>query len=331
MPNILIAETVDENVLQLDAAAKQAKVVNDPSLIPEQSESGIITFYYKPLISIEGMKKEAAFYDAILVRPKEVDAGVIANADRLKLIIRGGAGVNSIALDAAQEKNIVVENTPGLNSTATAEFTFNLLFDLVARRHIERSVIDTRRNAMKDPLEYSGVELEGKKIAIIGLGNIGKRMVVRAKAFGMEVFAYSRSKKDDVNCFQSDNLKDVLANDVDIISLHLPLCDATHGMINNDVFPLCKKGVVLLNTARPQLVDVNAFKTALEGGVLASAGIDGDYDVVKPFVDADPEGRCVITHHIADATYEAQQKITRQMLSQVFAFFNEEKYINRVV
>lgn len=332
MVNILIVESVDLNTLETLADEHGAMIEFQDEKIPDSSESEQeITFYYKPDISVEQIELESHYYDAILTRPKHISQKAIENSKHLKLIIRGGSGVNSIALNAAKAKNVVVENTPGLNSTATAEYTFNLIFSLLARRNIFLSAYDVREGKVSDPLNYAGVELEGKSIAILGLGNIGQRMVARCQAFGMEVYAYNRSKKESVACFQSDNMEEVLAKQPDLVSLHLPLVEETQHILDEKTFSWMKEGTILLNTARPQLVEVEAFRKALNSGKISCAGIDGDMDVILPFVKADPDERCIITHHIADATYEAQQKITKQMLTQAIAFFNEGEEINRVV
>lgn len=329
MTNILIAESVDIKTLENFSKENNINLFSQDEIIPTKNDE--ISIYYKPDISVEEIEEESQYYNAILTRPKEITSKAISSSDNLKLIIRGGSGVNSIALEAAKSSGVVVENTPGLNSTATAEYTFNLIFSLLARREIFRSVYDVRINNMRDPLHYCGSELEGKSIAIIGLGNIGKRMAIRCEAFGMKVFAYNRSHKDDVKCFQSQDLHEILKKQADIVSLHIPLAENTRNIIDEKEFSLMKKGTILLNTARPPLVSSQAFHNALVNEIISCAGIDGDPDVIAPFVDADPQEKCLITHHIADATFEAQQKITQQMLYQALAFFTENKEINRVV
>jgi len=301
MTRVLIAESVDEKVL----AEFQGK----------------LEFVYSPDITPQELETKIRDFDGLIVRPKPVSAKVIANAKRLKLIIRGGAGVNSIDLTACREKGIIVENTPGLNSDATAEFTVLLMLQAFAKRQVELANIRSREGNSGQPEDYMGRELKGKKLGIIGFGNIGKRVARIAEGFGMELIIHSRKTV----------LKDLLNSGCDIILLHIPLSAETTGLIGEKEFALMKNGTVIINTARPQLIDVRAFKAALESGKISSFGIDGDYDLVKPFIDADVEKKGIITHHIADSTYEAQANITRAALTQAVEFFMNGKEINHVI
>jgi D-3-phosphoglycerate dehydrogenase len=308
---VLIAESLDEKTLQ-SFSAKGVEFVYMPNLTPQDLESKIKGF------------------DGLIVRPKPVSAKVIENADMLKLIIRGGAGVNSIALAACKDKGIAVENTPGLNSDATAEFTILLMLQAFAKRQSELSATKTRAGNPGMPEAYTGFELKNKRLGLIGLGNIASRVAKIAEAFGMEVIAYTRSKKDsDVK--QVHDLHKLLHMGCDIISLHVPQSDETKNMIGTQEFACMKNATVIINTARPQLIDVIALGAALESGKVGAFAIDGDYDLVKPFIKIDSANKGIITHHIADATYEAQANITKQALSQAVAFFIEGKEINRVV
>lgn len=326
MKKILIAESVDIKFAKVMAANKNVCFYDG---LYKGGSSGDINFYYTPDITPDQIEYVIKDYDALIVRPKEVTAKAIYNADNLKLIIRGGAGVNTIAVAEAKAKNIIVENTPGKNSISTAEYAFALIMELVGKRNI---LISNSKGRLGDPGlpdDFSGFELAGKKIAIIGLGNIGMALAKRCEAFDMDVIAFSRSRKN-IGVQQYDSLHKLLEQKADIVSLNIPLTDATKNIIGEKEFSLMKKGTILINTARPALVDTKAFALALENGIIASAGIDGDYPLIKPFIEADKNNKCLITHHIADATYEAQQKITEQLLKQVFAFFEDGKVVNGV-
>ena len=311
MPKVLIAESVDIKVMQQLAASSE------------------VEFVYKPNISVAELETELAKYDGLIVRPKQVTEKAIQNAKNLKLVIRGGAGVNSIALDACRKKSVVVENTPGLNSDATAEFTFALLLQLVRRNLIAKSDAMTRAGSVENPEDYMGGELMGKKIGLIGMGNIGVRVARIAEGFGMDVMFFNRSIKK-LPYEQTTDLEEFFRHPHDIISLHIPLSADTNKFINTAHFAMMKKGTILINTARPQLVDPVALKHALNTGKISSFGIDGDYDLVEPFTKIDPDQKGIITHHIADATYEAQANITKQVMIQAIAFFEKGQEINRV-
>jgi phosphoglycerate dehydrogenase-like enzyme len=310
---ILIAESMDEEMLaQMQATTSKGK------------------FDYKPNLSVAELERELANYDGLIVRPKQVTEAAIVNAPNLRLIIRGGAGVNSIALEAAKNFSVVVENTPALNSQATAEFAFFAMMQIFCNRQIERSKYLALKNAAGTPEDFMGNELCGKKLGIVGLGNVGSRLAAMATAFRMEVFCYARTPKD-LPYKQTQDLPKLLGAGNDIISLHLPLSNATNGIIGAAEFARMKPETLLINTARPQLVNVDAFAQALENGILQSYAIDGDQDQIQPFISADPKARGICTHHIADCTFEAHSAITKQTMHQAIEFFENNKEINRVV
>lgn len=297
MYKILIAESVDERILE------------------EFQTNKNFEFTYFPNIAVDEIPREIAGYDGLFVRPKQVTDAAIRAADKLKLVIRGGAGVNTIALEVCKERGIIVANTPGLNSDATAEFTFALIMNLM--KQVMRSDIALKTGENPRPEDYMGFELKGKRLGIIGYGNIGKRVERIANAFGMEVSIFKRGL----------NLHEFLKQGHDIITLHIPLSHETKNFIGTEEFKLLQPGTILINTARPQLVEAEAFHKALAEGTLGSFGIDGDYDLVEPFFSE----QGIITHHIADATYEAQANITHQALTQFVQFFEEGLEVNRVV
>lgn len=329
MPHILIAESLDMETLQT-AAREQGWQVHLNVPTPDDDGQGDWHFSYQPHIMPDVLKMELGRYDALVVRPKEAKGEAIRAAmPRLKIIVRGGAGINSIDLEAAAECGVIVENTPGQNSVSTAEFTFALIMELAANRQIQRSASDTLRGDPDAPEHYLGRELEGQKIGIIGLGAIGQAVARRAAAFDMEVFSYSRTKKD-VPYRQFDSLNALLDAGPDIICLHAPYTPQTEKMLDKAAYNLMKKSTILINTARPQLMDAAALKYALSKGIISRFAIDGDMDLVEPFIKIDQHRKGIITHHIADATKQAQAKITRQVLAQLVAFFREGKVVNRV-
>ncbi len=312
MAKVLIAESVDVKVLD------------------EMKQGTGVEFVYRPEITVQELEQEIAGYDGLIVRPKQVTETAIRNADKLQLVIRGGAGVNSIALEACKEKKIIVENTPGLNSDATAEFTIALMLQLFRRNMINKSDEILRQRDPGPPEPFWGTELRGKKIGLVGMGNIGFRVATIAEAFGMDAIFYVREQKK-MPYEQIDNLREFLTYGHDVVSLHIPLTSQTKHFFKDAQFNLLKKGTILVNTARPQLIEVESFARALESGIISGFGIDGDYDLVEPFAKVDKEHRGIITHHIADCTVEAQANITRQALKQAIAYFEGNEIVNRVV
>ncbi len=288
-----------------------------------------IEFIYQPDISEEELEKELKNYHGVIVRPKTISAKAIIDSPHLKLIVRGGAGVNSIDLAAAKKQGVIVENTPGLNSIATAEYSFALMTELVANRHIRRSYHDVLTQKTTSPEDYFGQELAAKSIGIIGLGNIGMKMARRCTAFEMKVYGYNRSVKAGEFVF-CHSLEALLENQLDIISIHVPLNEHTQGMVNDKFYHQLKSNIVLINTARPQLMEVGAFKKALDSAILTSGAIDGDLDLIEPFIKMDTNKKCVFTHHIADATKESRQAITKKVIVQTIEFFINNNVINQV-
>lgn len=342
MPHILIAESMHEDAMRTTLASYGA-ILHEGAL-SAHSDTEDMHFYYHPTITPDALEEVLHVYDGLIVRPKTVSAKAIDNAMHLKLIIRGGAGVNAIACDKAQEKNVIVENTPGQNSIATAEFAFLTLMELLAKRPVRKAhkdVMQASENALLalKPEPYCASELYGKTLGIIGLGNIGQAMAIRARAFGMHVKTYSASFTEghiDMRVIKLD-VDPVMSveeacKDVDAVTLHAPLTDVSRGMINNAVFSTMREGTVLINTARPQLIDVDACGTHMSK--LGGLAIDGDSDVLLPFVaiaKKHPTIPALLTHHIADCTYEAQANITRQVLEQAKAYFVDDVVVNKVV
>lgn len=327
MPKILIAESLEFETLENIAKKEHLKIYKHHAneSIPDDG----FHLFYQPDISVHELEEALNAYDALVVRPKEVTAKAIKNAPNLKLIVRGGAGMNSIDLKACKEQNVTAENTPGANSVSTAEYTFALIMEVVARRQIHRADADTRTGKPEVPEDYTGRELAGKTLAIIGFGNIGEKVAKRAEAFDMNVIYNARNKKD-VPYKYFDDIHELLKQQPDIISLHAPLTLETENMIGNEEFALMKQGTILINAARPQLIEPDAFIKALHHGRIGSFAIDGDLELVEIFAHADKEWKGVITHHIADSTIEAQSKITQMILYQLLAFFRDNKIINQV-
>lgn len=318
MKKILIAESLDERILE------------------EIQANSMYQVDYQPDISSRDIEKSIVGYHALVVRPKEVSAAIIAaGVPNLSLIVRGGAGVNSIDLEAARKHNVTVLNTPGQNSVATAEFTFALIMELLACRNIHQNARDVRVGNSQGPKHYGGRELKGKSLAIMGFGNIGKYVARYANAFEMEVYACSRSLTEaqahEHNVTYAPSLEALLDMQADVIALHTPQSSETIGMINDDAFGRMKQGTILVNTARPGLIEPDSFREALANGTLGSFAIDGDPEPIAPFIEADPEQKGIITDHIADATGEAISNITRQVWLQIEAFFEQGKAINKVV
>lgn len=180
--------------------------------------------------------------DAIIVRSDKVTPEVIDAAKQLKIVVRAGAGYDSIDIAYAKQKNIVVENTPGQNSNAVAELVFGMLVYAVRNFYNGKA----------------GTELRGKKLGILAFGNVGRNVARIAKGFDMDIYAYDAycSKADIESCgVKAANSQDELFGQCDIVSLHIPATNETKGSINYSLVSKMKKGAILINTARKEIIN----------------------------------------------------------------------------
>ncbi len=215
--------------------------------------------------------------EVIIVRSKtKVDKAMIDAAPKLKYIIRGGVGVDTIDVEYAKSKNILVDNTPEASSLAVAELAFALMIALP--NHIAEADASMKQGKwLKKELERT--ELGGKTLGLVGIGRIARELAVRAKAFGMKVIAYDKYvSSSDVAAMVS--LDEVLSTS-DYISLHTPLTDETRGMMNAQAFAKMKKGAYLINTCRGPVVNTEDVVAALKDGKLGGYATDV-YDKEPP-------------------------------------------------
>ena len=222
--------------------------------------------------------------DAIILRSFKMHDMELG--DNLKCVARAGAGTNNIPIDKCSDKGVVVFNTPGANANAVVELTIAGL--LLASRKISDSIEwakglkgegdNVGALVEKGKSAFGGPEILGKKLAVAGLGAIGAKVAVIAQALGMEVTGYDPFISDDAqkalgNVEIKTELKD-LVSDCDYITMHMPLNDATRGIVGKELFGAMKKGTRLLNFSRGELVDAKALKKAIDDGIIASYVVD---------------------------------------------------------
>ena len=259
--------------------------------------------------------------DIIMLSNQPLSAEIINACPKLKMLSVAFTGVDHVALDACRARNILVCNAAGYSTNAVAELTFGLAISVI--RNIVPCDARCRRAGTKDGLV--GFELFGKTFGVVGTGAIGARVAKIAAAFGCRVLAYSRTAKQelvDVGV-QYVSLDELLAQS-DFVSLHVPLTDATRGLINAAAIAKMKQGAVLLNTARGPVVDSAALAEALNAGKLAGAGIDV-FEGEPPIAENHPlcsAKNTVLTPHVAFASREALE--TRADI----VFANIEKWLN---
>ena len=283
-------------------------------------------------VGVPAAELRAALADAdgLLVRSAtKVTAELLAGADRLKVIGRAGAGVDNIDLPAATRRGILVMNTPGGNTVAACELTMAMMLAL-ARRLPQLSA---RVKAGEWPKKgASGIELQGKKLGIIGLGRIGSEVARRALAFGMEVLAFDpfvtpeSARRLEVKVLPLDDL--LAASDV--ITLHTPHNQETHGLLDAAALAKMKDGVLLINCARGGLIDEAALADALRSGKVAGCALD-------VFVQEPPKDcpllafdQVIATPHVGATTLEAQAGVAIEIAHQVVAYLRGEPPRNAV-
>ncbi len=260
--------------------------------------------------SPEELSKLAVDADAIIVRSaSSVTAQTIAKAGKLKAVGRAGVGVDNIDVSAATDRGIIVMNTPGGNTIATAELTFTHL--LCSARPIPQANA-SMKGGKWDKKAFQGAELCKKTLGVLGLGRIGSEVAKRAKAFEMTVFAYDpyltaeRARDLGVRKVELDEL----LKEADFITVHMPKTDATKHMLDADAFAKMKTGVRILNCARGGLIDEAALAAALESGKVAAAGLDVFEDEPLPAESAlRGYDRVVMTPHLGASTVEAQENV----------------------
>lgn len=260
--------------------------------------------------SPEELKSLAADVDAIVVRSaSRITAEIIEAAPRLKVVGRAGVGVDNIDLDAATEKGVIVMNTPGGNTIATAELTFTHL--LCSARPIPQANA-SMKSGKWDKKAFSGTELYQKTLTVLGFGRIGSEVAKRAKAFGMIVLAYDPFLTDaraEQLGVEKVELDEAFAR-ADFITMHMPKTETTANMINAGAFAKMKDGVRILNCARGGLINEKDLVQAMRDGKVAAAGLD--VFVTEP-VPEDSElltfDRLVMTPHLGASTAEAQENV----------------------
>lgn len=244
---------------------------------------------------------------------------VLSSNPNLHMIANYAVGHNNVDVAAARELGIIITNTPGVLTDATADLAMALIL-AVTRRVVEG--VDEIRNTHRcewEPLKLLGMSLQGKRLGIIGLGRIGRAVAERARAFGMEV----------AWCGRGEALDELLATS-DVVSIHAPLTDETHRLIDAAALAKMKRGSYLINTARGRIVDENALCDALESGHLRGAGLDvfEDEPRVNPRLLQMPH--VVAVPHIGSATDEARTAMARIAAEDVARFLRGEKPVNVV-
>ena len=271
--------------------------------------------------------------DIALTNKTILDAKVLDACPDLKLICVLATGYNVVDCADTKRRGIPVCNVPAYGTDAVAQFTFALLLELCHQvGHHSMAVHDGRWCSNRDFCFWDTPQLElaGKTMGIIGFGRIGRAVGKIAKAMGMQVIAYNRSRCPEGEAIGTYVDLETLLKTADVISLHCPLTEENAGLINQDTLSMMKDGVILLNTARGPLLDEKAVSDALSSGKLRGAAVD----VVskEPMERSNPlltAPNCIITPHMAWAPTESRQRILNITANSIAAFL-DGKPINTV-
>ena len=262
-------------------------------------------------------------YDVLVVRSATkvnksiIDAAVATR--KLKLVIRGGVGVDNIDVEYAESKGIAVRNTPNSSSTSVAELVLAHIFTLA--RFLHNSNITMREGKWNKKI-YKGIEVAGKTLGIIGFGRIGRETAKRAEALGMKVVYYdSMGPMKEYKNFKYVQKEKLLAR-ADFISLHVPQGPGGKAIIGEDEIAMMKDGAYLINCARGGVVDEGSLIKALDSGKLSGAAMDVFAEEPAKNNPLCLHEKVSCTPHIGGSTIEAQERIGEEIIGIVKEFYN---------
>lgn len=277
-----------------------------------------IELIYKPDVAFEQLKGDLRDTHVLVSRSEtDVDRRLIDAAPQLKIVARAAVGVGNIDLEYATEKGILVMNTPGKNTNSAAELSLGLMLAMLRR-------IPEAQNTVKaggwDRHRFSGYELRGKNIGIVGLGNVGHRVARFCQSFDAIVYAYDPYISSSVftknNVIPISSLEE-LATLADILTLHVPKNKETSGMIDRPILRALGARGYLVNAARGGIVDEKDLLWALNEGVIAGAAIDTFDQEPKPLPELVQHPQVWCTPHIGASTEEAQIAIGQTVVDQI--------------
>lgn len=277
------------------------------------------------------LKKIIGNYDAIITRSgTTVDADLLENPGKLKIIGRAGVGLDNVDIETASMKGIIVMNAPTGNTLAACELTMGMMLSVV--RKIPAANQSTKAGEW-DRKRFMGVQLYKKTLAIVGLGRIGSNVAKRCKAFEMRIVAFDpyikQSKADALGVELCDTLQDAISQ-ADVVTFHTPLTDETKNLITKKEIAMMKDGVIIINCARGGIVNELDLVEACKSGKVTAAGLDvfvAEPPVNHPFFDVE---NIYVTPHIGANTHEGQYGVAVIIAEQVKNALHGRSYRNAV-
>jgi D-3-phosphoglycerate dehydrogenase len=291
----------------------------DPAAVAAMREAGL-EVDEKTSLTPDQLAAEIGGYDAIVIRSAtKVRAAILDAADRLRLVVRAGVGLDNVDVAHAEAKGIVVRNTPAASSNSVAELALGHILSLA--RHIGRGTVSLRAGKWEKKA-LKGVEIDGKTLSILGIGRIGCSLARKATALGMRVIAYDAFLQAcPVPGLAEMVDMDRLLAESDFISLHIPFDPAVGPTIGEAQLAKMKDGVRIVNCARGGVIDEAALVTAIESGKVAAVALDV-FETEPPAPDHPILGleNLSLTPHIGAATVEAQARVGAEAAQIVIDF-----------
>lgn len=312
--DILITEKVDSDAVE--RLKRKYSVLYDPGLWDDR----------------ENLRERLSEVRAVIVRNQtQINGEVLPEEGRLCVIGRAGVGYDNIDVSSANEKGIVVCYTPGANAISTAEHTLALMLALM--RHVPEANDSTKRGGWERS-RFVGTELYDKTLGVLGIGNVGMRVAMRGKAFGMNILAFDKyvSEHDpQVTETEAELVSlDVLLKRADAVCNHLPATEETRDLLDYDRLQKMKSTAYLVNTARGQTVAERDLIQVLKEGLIAGAALDVRENEPPERSEMNSMENVILTPHIAAFTQEAQENVLDVLIRDVDAVLSGEPASNYV-
>jgi glyoxylate reductase len=275
-------------------------------------------------------------YDAVVsLLTDAVDAEVFDAAPSAKIFANYAVGYNNIDIDAAKERGVTITNTPGVLTETVAEHTVALMLSMTSRITEGDRFVRAGKYDGWAPLLLLGTDLKGKTLGILGAGRIGQRVAyIAAKGLGMSIVYYDIKQNEDIErevgaAFYS-TVEEVLKA-ADVVTVHVPLLDATHHLLNTERLAMMKPTAYLVNSSRGPVIDEKALVEALKNGIIRGAALDVFEEEPELAPGLAELENVVITPHIASATEETRGKMSEMVAEDIIAFFGGGEPENKVV
>lgn len=301
-------------------------------ILPEKLSNAGFLCDYKPEINKDEIIKIISEYSGLIIRSKiKIDKTIIDNAINLKFIGRVGAGLENIDTKYAESKGIKCFNSPEGNRDAVGEHALGMLLCLL--NNIIKADGEIR-NGQWIREGNRGIEIKGKTVGIIGYGNMGSAFAQRIKGFGAQVIAYDKYKFNYSDDFVTEKTLNDIFNETDILSLHVPLNDETHFMVDDKFIHHFKKDIYIINTARGKVIKTDDLVRNLQSGKVKGAALDvleyertsfeslhSDAKLPTAYDYLIKSNRVVLTPHIAGWTHESNIKLSEFLADKIIQTF----------